>query len=246
MGIFPSDRPTLPGWPLVGEGPVKTLYLLHGFSGNCKDWISGSMIQELAMKYNVAVFMPDGNNRFYIDDPDMGEYYTRFIGEELVAFTRNMFPISHEKDDTFIGGFSMGGYGALRTGLLYPHTFGKILPISSALITKEIAGMAKDFKGPMADYSYYRRVFGDLDTILKSDRNPEVLIQHLIDTNNQVPHLFIACGNDDFVLSHNKDFVDYLKLKEIAHRYLELPGNHDWTFVNSVLEDGVKWLVEVD
>lgn len=55
--------------------------------------------------------MPSGENSFYIDDEEKGEYFGEYIGRELVDFTREMFPISQHRADTFIGGLSMGGYG---------------------------------------------------------------------------------------------------------------------------------------
>ncbi len=243
MGVVPIDRPMIPGWPQPYEGPFKSLYLLHGYSGNCKDWISGTNIQELAMKYNIAVFMPSGDNNFYIDDPDVGAHHSKFIGEEVIEITRKMFPLSHKREDTFIGGFSMGGYGSLRTGLIFSDTFGKILPISSALIAKQIHGLPKDFKDPMADYLYYHRVFGDLDSILESDRNLEVLIDRLIVNKSKIPEIFMFCGREDFLIEHNRDFSNFLKLKKINYQYQEFQGAHDWNFVNGVLESGTRWLV---
>ena len=44
------------------------------------------------------------------------------------------FPLSHRKEDTFIAGLSMGGYGAIVNGLKYYNTFGFIAGLSSALM----------------------------------------------------------------------------------------------------------------
>lgn len=72
---------------------------------------------------NLAVVMPAGENAFYIDQPEMGTMHGKFIGEELVDITRRMFPLSRKREDTYIGGLSMGGFGALRNGLKYHDTF---------------------------------------------------------------------------------------------------------------------------
>ena len=40
--------------------------------------------------------------------------------------TRKLLPLSHRREDTFIAGISMGGYGALINGLRYSDTFSKI------------------------------------------------------------------------------------------------------------------------
>ena len=52
---------------------MKTLILLHGYSGSEKDWLAGSLIQELAGKYNLAVIMPSGDNSFYLDGKGIGK-----------------------------------------------------------------------------------------------------------------------------------------------------------------------------
>ena len=71
--------------------------------------------------------MPSGDNKFYIDNPDSGEMYGSFIGKELIEFTRKTFPLSQKREDTFIAGLSMGGYGALVNGCLL-YTSGRGFP----------------------------------------------------------------------------------------------------------------------
>ena len=56
--ILPDDAPPdmIAGNENYTRG-TKTLYLLHGFSGNTTDWLYGSSIQELSLKYNLAVVL---------------------------------------------------------------------------------------------------------------------------------------------------------------------------------------------
>jgi S-formylglutathione hydrolase FrmB len=242
--IIPIDRVNLPGVELSDEKPMQSLYLLHGFSGNNSDWISGSHIQELALKYNLAVFMPNGENHFYIDDKKRSALYSEFIGLELIEFTRKMFNLSHEKEDTFIGGFSMGGYGAIYNGLKYTENFGKIIGFSSALIIKDIEGISEVFKDAIADYNYYTSVFGDLDQIIESEINPEWLIKKMQKDSVDIPKIFIRCGKDDFLLEQNRDFHNFLCKENIPVVYNEVEGTHDWAFCNRNLEPAIQWLVE--
>ena len=96
--------------------PFKTLYLLNGVFGDYHDWIKSTRIALWAEENNLAVVMPAGENMFYVDSPGIGTAYSTFIGKELVEITRKMFPLSSKCEDTFIGGLSMGGYGALYNG----------------------------------------------------------------------------------------------------------------------------------
>lgn len=242
--LVPIDTLEIPGQAVEPKGIMKSLYLLHGYSGNHTDWVCGSKIQELSLMHNIAVFMPSGENNFYLDDVDMGALYSDFIGNELVEFTRKMFPISDKREDTFIGGLSMGGYGAIRNGLKYSYNFRRIIALSSALITQNIAGIPVDFKDPIADYKYYRRVFGDLNELLGSDKDPEALIINLKKEESKIPQIYMACGTEDFLLKENRSYHDFLTKENIEHTYVEGPGVHDWNFWNEYIEKAILWTLK--
>jgi len=88
---------------------MKTLVLLHGYSGGSKDWLVGSKIEELSKVYNIAVVLPNGENSFYLDGRGTGKKYGTYVGEELINYTRKVFGLSKKKEDTYVGGLSMGG-----------------------------------------------------------------------------------------------------------------------------------------
>ncbi len=56
------------------NNPFKTLYLLHGGFGNYTSWVSETRIQRLAEGRNLAVVMPSGDNSFYLDQPESGNF----------------------------------------------------------------------------------------------------------------------------------------------------------------------------
>ena len=114
--ILPADRMLPPGEEPQEERPFRTLYLLHGVIGNYTDWVTGTNIQRWAEEKNLAVVMPSGENSFYLDCDASETLYGEFVGRELVEVTRKMFPLSRRREDTYLAGLSMGGYGALRNG----------------------------------------------------------------------------------------------------------------------------------
>ena len=118
--------------------PYRTLYLLHGLYGSDDIFLANTSIQKFAEDNGIAIVIPCGENSFYIDNPKAHAYYGEYVGQELLDITRNIFPLSHRREDTFIAGFSMGGYGAVRNGLKYHENFSKIGMISAALITDDI------------------------------------------------------------------------------------------------------------
>ncbi|MCI9552974.1 MAG: hypothetical protein HFE94_05505 [Acutalibacter sp.] len=110
QAILPTER---------FQAPYPTLYLLHGLTENSSAWLQNTRIKMWAEEKGLAVVMPSGENSFYLDisvkDGGLGDFGA-YIGEELVKVTREMFPLSHKREETYIAGLSMGGYGACRNG----------------------------------------------------------------------------------------------------------------------------------
>lgn len=245
LAILPVDRPDRNFQKDVDSENLKTLYLLHGYAGNYMDWLWGARIVELSMRYNVAVFLPSGENSFYLDDEEKEEYFGEFVGNEIIEFTRNVFPIPQKREKTFIGGLSMGGYGALRNGLKYNKNFGGIIALSSALIIHKISGIPKDYRNAYASYNYYRRVFGDLNSLIGSDKDINALVTKLKQEKSSIPKIYMACGKDDFLVQENRDLFNFLKNEGLDVIYEEGEGGHDWDFWNKYIAKAFEWLNKV-
>lgn len=96
----------------------------------------------------------------------------------------------------------------------------------------------------MADYDYFRSVFGPLDALEESVNNPEYLVKELQKSGATLPEIYMACGTEDFLLQQNRAFRDFLKQQNVAVHYEESPGIHDWKFWNEYLAKAVHWAVE--
>jgi len=225
--------------------PMKTLFLLHGYSGNSWDWAYGSLVAELALKYNLAVVMPSGDNSFYVNAKASGYRYEDFIVKDLLAYIQKTFSLAMETKDTFIGGLSMGGFGAIRLGLAHPECFGKIVGLSSALIIEDIKDMTEDSPAAkVANKAYYEQTFGDLSKLDESCVNPEYLIKQSLKNKEEIRPVFMACGSEDFLIENNRNFHKFLEREGVAHIYKESPGVHDWKFWNEYLEPAIQWLLD--
>lgn len=240
--ILPVDKMVFPGMPEREEKPYKTLYLLHGVFGNYTDWVCGSRIQRFAEEHDLVVVMPSGDNAFYVDQPAGNNFYGEFIGKELVELTRKMFPLSHKREDTFIGGLSMGGFGALRNGLKYSDTFGCIVSLSGALHLEEMASRTKDAPFFLESKSYSEACFGDLSKVLESDKNPRWLVKELKKANKELPRIYMACGEQDSLLPINQDMADFLKAQGADVTFEVGPGSHEWDFWDTYIKKAIDWL----
>ena len=240
--ILPVDKLVFPGMPVREDKPYKTLYLLHGVFGSYVDWVNGTRIQRFAEENDLVVVMPQGENMFYVDQPKAGNNYGEFIGKELVELTRKMFPLSHKKEDTFIGGLSMGGYGALRNGLKYNDTFGAIVALSAALV---VEGMPDRKPGGffLESREYGEAIFGDLDKLLESDMNPRWLVKEMVKEGKEFPEIFMATGDQDSLLAPDKEFADFLKANGAKVTWEVGPGAHEWDFWDTYIKKAIyEWL----
>ncbi|MGI6706749.1 MAG: alpha/beta hydrolase [Clostridia bacterium] len=241
--IVPVDKMMPPGAPKPEKKPFKTLYLLHGIFGNYQDWVIGTRIERWANEYNLAVIMPSGENGFYVDHPIRGDMkYGEFIGKDLVQFTRDLFPLSDKREDTFIAGLSMGGYGAIRNGLKYAETFGYIGAFSSALILENAKKSTDDAPSFMGQRSYYESMFGDLDKLDGSDNDYKGLVLNLKKNGKPIPKMYMSCGTEDFLLEANRDYRDFLNEQGVDLTYEEGPGGHDWDFWDTYIKKFIDWL----
>ena len=117
----------------IDRTPLKTVYFLPGFSADSTEIATYLRLRRQVELKNIAVFLVDGDNQFYVDHPERYMSYSTFAGKEVVEVTRRMFPLSEKREDTYIAGISMGGYGALYNGLKYKETFSKIAAFSPAV-----------------------------------------------------------------------------------------------------------------
>ena len=143
------------------RGDIKTLFLLHGYTGKAGNWVP----EELANELNVAIVMPTAENSFYLNGLATGRKYEDMLAIELVDYVRKVFGLAMEADKTGICGLSMGGYGAIHTGLAHTDRFGYIGALSSAIIVKEVATMKPGEDNGVANYEYYRECFGETDKV---------------------------------------------------------------------------------
>lgn len=240
--IIPIDKIDFDDTPKPPQKPLKTLYLLHGAFGNYADYLSGTRIQRWAEEHNLAVIMPSGENQFYVDKAKQDEYYGAYIGEELVAFTRSMFPLSTKREDTFIAGLSMGGYGALVNGFKYHETFSQIGAFSPALLIDDIVNHPEKLQISGWNSGFYENVFGGIETIVNSDKDYCYLIDQLLANKQEIPNIYLPIGQDDFLLESVRTYRDFLVERKIKHTYLEDHGGHDWDFWDRQLKLFLEWL----
>ena len=64
---------------------------------------------------------------------EYGKKYWTFVSDELPQIARSFFHLSDKREDNFVAGLSMGGYGAFKLALNHPDRFAAAASLSGAL-----------------------------------------------------------------------------------------------------------------
>ena len=222
----------------LAAGKAKTLYLLHGMSDDEGTWMRRTSIERYAEEKGLAVVMPDGGLGWYTDMYS-GLAWFKFISGELPALCRRFFPIlSDKREDTYIGGNSMGGYGALKCALRAPRTFSKVISLSGAL---DAADTAINNTVP-ATRRYWEDVFGPAEDVPGSENDLFAAATALTDPALR-PRIYMWCGTEDFLYAQNTRMRDHLRALGYDLTYEESPGDHQWQYWDKKIAGALDWLL---
>ena len=222
----------------LAAGKAKTLYLLHGMSDDEGTWMRRTSIERYAEEKGLAVVMPDGGLGWYTD-MYRGLAWFKFISKELPALCRRFFPIlSDKREDTYIGGNSMGGYGALKCALRAPRTFSRVISLSGAL---DAADTAVNNTVP-ATRRYWEDVFGPAEDVSGSENDLFAAATALTDPALR-PRIYMWCGTEDFLYAQNIRMRDHLRALGYDLTYEESPGDHQWKHWDKKIAGALNWLL---
>lgn len=231
MVILPQQTATQIGMNNVArERSHPTLYLLHGLSDDDTIWVRRTSIERYVASMGLAVVMPQVHRSFYTDMAHGGKYWT-FISEELPALARSFFPLSTRREDNFVAGLSMGGYGAFKLALRNPERFAAAASLSGAVNMAKADSTLPD----------HRLIFGDGEIAGTSDDLLHLL--HEVDSSTgPKPKLFQCCGTEDFLYEDNQVFKQACEQTDIDFTYQEEPGEHEWGYWDKKIQDVLAWL----
>jgi S-formylglutathione hydrolase FrmB len=224
IGVTGTARP--------GGHPI--LYLLHGLSDDDTIWLRHTSIERYVGPLGLAVVMPQVHRSFYADERHGHRYWT-FLSEELPAVVGSFFRVSDRREDTFVAGLSMGGYGALKWALRQPERFAAAASLSGALDAVRLQ-RAGDRGG--VDPLLFDRVFGDR----LAGRDDDLF--SLLDKADPatLPRLYLCCGTEDALYQHSVDFADAAAARGIDLTVDYGPGDHDWAYWDARIVDVLAWL----
>lgn len=220
------------------EGKYPVLYLLHGLSDDYTIWQRRTSIERYVADMGIAVVMPDADTSFYSDMVHGRKYWT-FLSEELPEIVHDFFPnISEEREDTFVAGLSMGGYGAYKLAL-GTDRFAAAASLSGAVdlpleLTRE--------DRVKANGELWNNIFEDLNTVKGSKNDVLFLAEDKKKSGKPLPKLYMWCGTEDFI--YELSVSAHKKLDELGYDlvYEESSGDHQWKYWDEKIQTVLTWL----
>lgn len=238
------------------------IYLLHGRGDTMDAWLNirGSLDQLIAsgdIPPLIAV-LPDmpSNDRasYYIDSQYTGNLYraeaveTAFFAD-FIPHIDQTYRTNAERAGRFIGGYSMGGYGAIRYALAHAEQFTGALILSPAVYT------------PLPPVDSSTREFGAFglgdqlfDEAIYQSLNYPALIENM-DFSPTPLDFFIAVGDDEWKHPapedrlHDLDVESHLFFNQVARvsaftaQFRVYDGGHDWLVWERGFIEGIQFLM---
>lgn len=215
----------------ASEEKYKCLYLLHGLSDDHSIWLRRTSIERYAADYGIAVVMPCAAKSFYTDMKYGMKYYT-YIAKELPKVIQEFFNVSDKREDNFVAGLSMGGYGALKIGLRECDSFCAAAGLSPCTDMNKRVDSRNDL---------FKAIFGNVKQVPKEEDLFWLVEKQ--NSNPNKPRLYVGIGTEDFLYEENIRFKEKVESLNYDYTYRESGGVHNWEFWDEYIQYVLKWMM---
>lgn len=213
---------------------LKTMLLLHGLSSDETSYMRYTSIERYANDHQIAVIMPNADHSGY-SNMEFGHKYFDYV-LEVLDYAHQILPLSQKREDNFIAGHSMGGYGTIKYALTQGHRFAKASPLSSVFNAQTFIDIDwNDFSG---------QAIAGVDKMTQdTELDPYYLVDKAIAENKVIPELLIMCGTEDQLYEDNKQFIAYLDAQNVSYQFEDGPGEHDYAYWDKAVKRAIEWFV---
>jgi putative tributyrin esterase len=191
----------------------KTVFMLHGWSGDFRQWSRIIDLQTYADKYDFILVCPDGlYDSWYVNSPaHHNQQYTDYFFDDLYPTITKKYRVAAQQ--VFITGLSMGGYGAYNLFLAQPTLF-KGVAATSALF--DIRKFPKRFGLP--------KTFGGYDSAKWGSYS---IVEKIKAWESKDKVLYFDCGKNDLFFPNNQEMFKTCQNLGIQVVFKEQDGMHD-------------------
>ena len=210
-----------PGTEAAADLPV--CILLHGVYGSAWSWAfcAGVHLQAEEMIARkelrpMMIAMPSdglwGDGSAYL--PHHQHDFEKWIAADVPGVLTETFPQVSGKSPFFIGGLSMGGFGALRIGAKYNKRFKAMAGHSSITSLEQMKLFVEE---EVQGYS-------------QGNEADESVLHTMLANREQLPPFRFDCGSTDLLIADNRLLHQQLAASNIPHVYEEFEGGHEWPY----------------
>jgi enterochelin esterase-like enzyme len=237
------------------------VYLLHGRGDTMDAWLNVRDTLDVMIAAEtippVIAIMPDmpssDRGSYYVDSQYTGILYraeaveTAFMND-LIPHVDSTYRTLKTREGRIIGGYSMGGYGALRYSMVYPEKFVGTIVLSPAVYI------------PLPPVDSSTREFGAFgsggnlfDEDVYQSLNYPALIDDLQATGLPL-YMFIAVGDDEWKNPNPEDqlhdldveahmvFNHLVRVSNVSAEFRVYDGGHDWDVWQRGFSEGMQYL----
>lgn len=233
-----------PNYETNTEKHYPVLYLLHGGGGTHTDWPEKGSLAGIAnqlMLSNEATEMiiicPEAGKDFmnYFNNPDWR--YEDYFFDEMIPFVESNYRVIADKGHRALAGLSMGGQGTVVYAQHHPELFCAAYSMSGYLYRHDNLTWI-DFNDPVQK-KIHQLVEDNNCVKFVKEASPEK-----IDALKTVKW-FVDCGDDDFTLKANLEFVLAMQAAKVPLQVRIRDGNHTWEYWRSGLYLALPFISDI-
>lgn len=217
------------------------LYLLHGGGCSNTDWtvygrlqtVVDSLVAACRMQKTIIV-CPEANKdkMIWFDEPEWP--FEDYMFNELIPYIENRYRVAREAGKRSVAGFSMGGGGAVGYGLCHPEMFNVVYAMSAYLRRQPLEFLKNDPLGEWRQHNVERH-----NPIRMVDGGDGKDVERWRSVK-----WYVDCGDQDFTLEDNMDFVKALRARHIGCETRVKAGGHNWDYWRPSLVNALIYISE--
>ena len=221
-------------------------YLLHGLYGDHTDWVvKGGMqavtdeLMESGEAVPMIIIMPQAglpevsvfqNGYFNME----GWAYEDYFFKELMPYVEKKYHVQGDKEHRAICGLSMGGGGSISYCERHPEMFSSCYALSGWLDVSVDESKRPDAKKDKLVKEYFSVHDHNCIDFLKN-------INDDVKAKLRTVKWFVDCGDEDFTLELNENFVREMRRNEIPCEFRVRNGSHSWEYWHTGLRTSLPF-----
>ncbi len=207
------------------------LYLLHGVMGTNVGWFrdqranevadqlmaSGEACEMIIVSPNAGGNPYEGDWNGYFNMP--GWPYEDFFYQEFVPYIEKTYRVMADKEHRAIAGLSMGGGGTTSYAQRHADMYCAAYAMSALMDIPEVGAMpSQKPDDKMAILNTSVKEHSCIKYVANADEATKAQLRTV--------QWYVDCGDDDFLLERNMEFVTAMRKAGIPHQFRVRDGGH--------------------